>query len=130
MDKAKLIEYWVETAEHDYGTMQHLYESGDYAWCLFIGHLVIEKLLKACYVKRHGVQAPFTHALLRLAELSGLEANDNTRATLTRLMQFHTRGRYPDVRREFYTRATKSFTTAQLQAIKETRQWLLKMLSA
>ena len=32
--------------------MQHLIKSKDYSWALFLGHLVIEKNLKAIYVKR------------------------------------------------------------------------------
>ena len=47
MQRDELVQYWMETADRDHVTMQHLYESGDYNWCLFIGHLVIEKLLKA-----------------------------------------------------------------------------------
>ena len=129
MDKEELIQYWVETSAHDHPTMLHLYESGDYAWCLFVGHLVIEKLLKACYVKRHGVQAPKIHSLPRLAELAELQVDANTKATLVRLTQFNMRGRYPDTRREFYKRSTKEFTTSQLMAIEEIRKWLLTIVS-
>ncbi len=93
MGKEELIKYWVETSEHDHGPMEHLYASGDYAWCLFVGHLVIEKLLKACYVKRHGVQAPKIHSLPRLAELAELQADASTKATLVRLTQFNMRVR-------------------------------------
>ncbi|MEI6091420.1 MAG: hypothetical protein WCR42_13275 [bacterium] len=31
--------------------MEHLFESGDYSYSLFIGHLVLEKILKAHFVK-------------------------------------------------------------------------------
>ena len=51
MTKDEHIIYWKETAEKDYQTMKHLFQTGDYNWALFIGHLVIEKLLKALYVK-------------------------------------------------------------------------------
>ena len=50
MDKNELIKYWIRTSERDYNTMLNLYESKDYHWSLFIGHLVIEKLLKALYI--------------------------------------------------------------------------------
>lgn len=30
MEKQELIDYWVQTSENDYLTMQHLYDSGDY----------------------------------------------------------------------------------------------------
>ena len=59
MNKLELIKYWEETSDKDYITMQHLYNSGDYHWSLFIGHIVIEKLLKACYVKFNDYKQAF-----------------------------------------------------------------------
>ncbi len=56
-------------------TMQHLFESKDYHWSLFIGHLVLERLLKANIVKRTNEHAPHSHDLRRLAKLSGMEFN-------------------------------------------------------
>ncbi len=63
----KIIEYWKDSSNQNYITMQNLLKSKDYSWALFIGHLVIEKLLKALYVKKHQKYAIFTHDLLRLA---------------------------------------------------------------
>jgi hypothetical protein len=41
MDKNKHIEFWKETSDKDYITMLNLYDTKDYHWALFIGHLVI-----------------------------------------------------------------------------------------
>jgi HEPN domain-containing protein len=68
MDKEAMINYWVQTANRDYKTMMNLFKSKDYHWSLFIGHLVIEKLLKAIYVKNVDNNPPRIHDLLRLAE--------------------------------------------------------------
>jgi hypothetical protein len=46
MDKVELIIYWKETSDKDYDTMRHLFNTGDFHWSLFVGHIVIEKLLK------------------------------------------------------------------------------------
>lgn len=35
-----IVQYWVETSEKDYRTMQVLLKSGDYSWALFMGYLV------------------------------------------------------------------------------------------
>jgi HEPN domain-containing protein len=51
MTKEEVIHFWVESSDKDFQTMSHLYLSGDYMWSLFIGHLVIEKLLKAYYIR-------------------------------------------------------------------------------
>ena len=49
----RIVDYWKESSVQNYVTMCNLYTSKDYNWALFIGHLVIEKLLKAIYVKRN-----------------------------------------------------------------------------
>ena len=50
-DKDKIINYWIESSDNNYQTMENLFSSKDYHWSLFMGHLVIEKLLKGIYVK-------------------------------------------------------------------------------
>lgn len=47
----KIVQHWIDTSEKDYKTMQNLLKSGDYSWAMFLGHLVLEKLLKAHYVR-------------------------------------------------------------------------------
>ena len=49
-NKEKVVQHWKESSDKDYRTMQNLLKSGDYSWALFLGHLVLEKLLKAHYV--------------------------------------------------------------------------------
>lgn len=73
LDKAKLIKYWTEGSDDDFETMMTLFNSKSFSWSLFIGHLMIEKLLKAYYVKVKSDYPPYIHNLLRLAEKSDLE---------------------------------------------------------
>jgi len=42
----------------------HLFEKGDYTWSLFIGHLVLEKLVKAWYIKNTPDLPPLIHDLV------------------------------------------------------------------
>ena len=44
-DKEKIINHWVKNADDDYDTMIAMFDSKRYSWSLFLGHLVIEKLL-------------------------------------------------------------------------------------
>jgi len=67
----KTYSYWIARSDKDFDTMIHLYDSRDYHWSLFIGHIVIERLLKACVVRSTKKHAPFTHDLTKLADLSG-----------------------------------------------------------
>jgi len=51
MTKEELIRYWIDSSDKDFKTMKNLFRSKDYSWALFVGHLVIEKLPKAYYIK-------------------------------------------------------------------------------
>jgi len=56
--------------------MNHLFEKKDYTWALFVGHLIIEKLLKAYYVKNVDNTPPFTHNLITLSKKSGIKLSE------------------------------------------------------
>jgi len=71
-DIEKTYNHWINTSDKDYITMIHLYNTKDYHWSLFLGHIVVERLLKASVVKRISDHAPFTHDLTKLAKLTGL----------------------------------------------------------
>ena len=47
MEKQKIIESWISSADDNYKSMVNMFNAREYIWSLFIGHLVIEKLLKA-----------------------------------------------------------------------------------
>ena len=63
---------------------------------LFFCHLVIEKSLKAHFVKTNGDMAPRTHNLVILSDNSGLELDEDTQIFLGILMKYQLQGRYPD----------------------------------
>lgn len=72
----KIVKHWLDSADNNYTTMQNLFVSKDYNWSLFMGHLVIEKILKAIHVNKLQQHAIFTHDLLRLSGKIGLEITD------------------------------------------------------
>jgi HEPN domain-containing protein len=46
----KIVKHWIETSDDDFNTMLSLYNSKSFGWALFLGHISIEKLLKAHFV--------------------------------------------------------------------------------
>jgi HEPN domain-containing protein len=50
MDREKYITYWIEESDKDAAVMRSLFENEYRTWALFIGHLVLEKLLKAFFL--------------------------------------------------------------------------------
>lgn len=123
-----VIQYWVESSDKDYQTMNNLYKSGDYNWSLFLGHLVIEKLLKAIYVKHRHTHAVFGHDLLRLATKTELALSDEQQDCLDRLTTFNINARYDSYKQDFFKLCTQEFTDKWIQEINTLREWLKNQL--
>jgi len=123
MTQEEHIKYWLDSAEHDLETLDALYETGKYDWSLFIGHLVLEKLLKAIFVKNNDNKIPpKLHNLVRLAEESHLKIDNNKKIILDKINDFNIEVRYPDYKNEFYKTCTKEFAEENLIEIKELYQ--------
>ena len=71
MTKDEIITYWISSSNKDFKAMRSLSKNGHYAWALFLAHLVLEKLLKAVYVKYVDINIPFTHDLTKIAATFG-----------------------------------------------------------
>ena len=109
------IKYWLNSAAHDLDTAEHLFKSGKYDWCLFIGHLVLEKTLKALFVfKNDNKVPPKIHNLVRLAKLSKIGLTQEQEIFLGDVNDFNLQTRYPDYKQQFYKKCTKSFTDEYL----------------
>jgi len=120
------IGYWLDSAKHDLDTAQDLFDKGRYDWCLFIGHLVLEKTLKGFFIKSTGDTAPFTHSLPYLAERAGLQLSNKQVELLEKVTDFNLEARYPDAKLSFYNLCTKDFTEPYFKDIREFREWMLK----
>ena len=128
IDFEKIVKHWIETSDEDFQTMLSLCDSKSYGWSLFLGHISIEKLLKAVYIKKHKKHAPFLHNLYRLAELSELDLSDDRADWLDKITSFNLNARYDDYKREFYSICTKDFTNEWIEKIKILRIWIKQML--
>lgn len=120
----KTCNHWIVTADKDFETMQHLIKSGDYPWALFIGHIVIEKLLKAAVVHKTKAYAPFTHDLLRLAKLTEIEFLSDQLDWMDTITTFNLNTRYDSYKQLFYLRCTSEFTNEWFEKIKLLRSWI------
>jgi HEPN domain-containing protein len=128
MTKEEVIQFWLESSDKDFQTMDHLYVSGDYMWSLFIGHLVIEKLLKAYYIRRKDESYPMIHNLLRIAEKAGLELNEEQQIFFSTVTGFNINARYDDYKQSFYQKCTQDFAAIWIEKIKDQRLWIKSLL--
>ena len=127
-DKNKIIEFWIVSSNDDYETMLAMYDSKRFSWSLFIGHLVIEKLLKAYYVKVKEKYPPYLHNLIRLANDSGIELSEHLKYQLTTITAFNLNSRYDDYKRSFQKKCTPDFTEKWIHTIQEIRTWMLELI--
>jgi HEPN domain-containing protein len=126
--KDKLIEYWIAGSDDDYETMIAMFDSKKFSWSLFIGHLMIEKLLKAYYVKVKSDYPPYIHNLLRLAEKAGLSLTDDIKKQLVTITAFNINARYDDYKMSFKKQCTTEFTVEWINKLKELRPWIKTLI--
>ena len=126
MDNIDLTKYWFESADSDYETMKVLYNNKKNTWCLFIGHLVIEKLLKGLYAKNNPDNpiAPKIHNLILLSQKANLEVPTEIREKIQTINTFNISARYDDYKKSFEAKCTDDYTKEQVRNIEEVQKWL------
>lgn len=122
------IKYWLDLAERDVPVAESMFEKGHYMWCLYIGHLILEKSLKATYVQQNQLTPPKTHDLLKIAKSANLTMNDETEEFLSKVNDFNIEARYPDYKSNFYKICTKEFAETNLKKILNIFEWIKKQI--
>jgi len=123
-----VVIYWKASSDQNYETMKNLLKTKDYSWALFIGHLVIEKLLKALYVKKAQKHAIFTHDLLRLANKIELPLTEEQEEWFDEVSTYNLNARYDNYKQDFHKKCTKEFTIERINRIENLRLWLTNQL--
>ena len=110
MTKEEHIDYWIKTAEHDIKAMQNIFNAGSYDWALFIGHLALEKISKALWVKNNiNNIPPKIHDLVKLSDEAQLVLSDPEKEFLLEVNDFNLETRYPDYKMDFHKKCTREF---------------------
>ena len=129
MNKQDHIDYWQRTANSDWTASEHLFEKGDYLQSLFFAHLVLEKLLKAHWVKDNSTDhPPRIHRLLSLKDKIQLNLPQDKINVLDDMEIFQMEGRYPDYHFRIAQLCTQQFTKILLERVKELKNSLLSNL--
>jgi|SRR3972149_7100067 len=124
IDIENIYKHWIVSSDNDYETLIHLFNSKDYSWSLFIGHIVIEKLIKASVVKSINDHAPFTHDLTKLAKLSNLGFSEEQLDWLDTITTFNLNARYDSYKQAFYKKCTPEYSREWIEKIKNLRTWI------
>lgn len=129
MDINEHIDYWFKSSESDLETANNMFKSKFYDWSLFVGHLALEKLLKAIWIKANNQMIPpKTHNLMKLAESSFLKLNEEQNEFLRLVNQFNLEARYQEVKDSFHKLANEEFANNNLIKLNEYHQWLKSLI--
>ena len=129
MDKKEHIDFWFHSALRDWEVVNDLVASGRYMYALFFAHLVVEKLLKAHWVKKHIENVPpRVHNLSSLYEQTDLELSEVIKDELPVISTWNIETRYQDYKDRFYQVATLQYTRKKLVIVKEIMEWLIRAL--
>lgn len=119
MHAEEVVRYWLKSSALDLEAASSLLKNKKYTHALFFGHLSLEKLFKACYVKKTGQHAPYTHDLIKLAREANLNLPKEHEEWLPEINTFNIRARYLDTKFQFFKKCTVAFTKAKFSKIEE-----------
>jgi HEPN domain-containing protein len=119
---------WINSSDENFDTMIDLYNSGRYSWSMFMGHLCIEKLLKAYFIKVEHTHCLNLHNLMRICELARLGLTHEQKDDFAMITTFNIKARYDDYKQNFYKKCTKEFADKWIEKIKSYRQWTKELL--
>jgi HEPN domain-containing protein len=129
MLKHEHVEFWKISSEKEWEVTENLFEKKNYPQSLFFGHLTIEKILKAHWIKDNISDFPArTHNLVRLAGQTTLTLTPDDLIFLDKMNDFQMESRYPDYHFTIYQICTPEYSLELLTEINRIRLWLLSQL--
>lgn len=117
---------WLEMAEYDLKTADHMLKAGRNIYVIFMCHLAIEKMLKAVFVETTGKTPPKTHDLILLSERSSVGFPREMSEFVGIVNNASVATRYPHDLSELKSSYPKKVAEEYLKKTKETTRWLKK----
>ena len=115
----KLVNYWQVTAAHDFDTMESLFKAKRYDASLFFAHIVLEKILKALVVEETKDHAPYTHDLVKLAQITQAVFDTQEIKFFDEVNDFNMESRYPEQKLEFYKTCTREYAQNYIKEVEK-----------
>ncbi len=120
----KTINNWVKIADYDLETAKAMNETGRYIYVAFTCQQCIEKLLKAIFVKQKKQAPVYTHNLVRLVELTGLELNKKQSDFINSLNAYYIKTRYTEEIDKLAKNLNKKKASELLENTEKLSKWL------
>ena len=109
----KGVKNWLESAQYDLETAEHMLKTGRYIYTVFMCHLALEKVLKAKVEEVTDRIPPRTHDLEYLMELEKLSSDEDTERFIAEITNLSIVTRYPSD----FQRMLKDFSRKRTELI-------------
>jgi HEPN domain-containing protein len=127
LDIQKQLAYWRDGAVEAFGAAQDMIlRDQRVLFGLFFVHLTLEKALKAYICRQTGQLPPRIHNLIRLAEIAGLNLDEEQIKIMAAVNEFNLEGRYPET---WMPPPTLDEAKEYLMRSKKVFEWLNNLLS-
>jgi len=120
-------EHWANQARYDFDKARAMFDSGRYLYVLFCCQQTVEKMLKSIIARHTRELPPRIHQLSRLAEVAGLEPDENRAGFLRELSAYYIQSRYPEEIANLASQVKKQEAKLVLDQTQEVLQWLNSM---
>jgi len=125
----KEVKNWLDSAQYDLDTAEHMLQTGRYIYTIFMCHLALEKILKAKVEEMAGKTPPKTHDLEYLVGLADLFPDEEMEKFIAEISNLSVVTRYPSD----FQAMLNDFSQARVESIltktKEVFQWIKKSLA-
>lgn len=119
-------EHWVELAQYDLRAAKHNFDSRTYLYVIFLYHLTLEKLLKACITEFTETFPPPIHDLNKLTRLAKIEFSDEFARFVSEMAQKSVPARYPESLKDF----SRNDAEHCLKQTRKVARWLEQKLKS
>jgi HEPN domain-containing protein len=124
--------YWLDMAEYDMETARAMLRTARFLYVGFMCHQVIEKVLKAYFVRVKRADPPYTHNLRMLAASCGLyeRLTDDQKDSMEMLAPLNIEARYPAYKQQMLRDMTEQRCTEILGRTEALYEWTKRLLSS
>lgn len=120
---------WIALAEYDLETARHMLETGRYLYVVFLCHLALEKMLKACVTEITQEIPAKTHDLIYLIKKSSLEIPQEMLEFIGKINTASIPTRYPEDLQRALKEYPRSVVENYLARAEQVIQWLQEQLN-
>ncbi len=129
MTKKEHIAFWKDGSLENWDTALFLHQGRQFAFALFAYHLVMEKLLKAHWVKDNVSNTPpRIHDLSELYRQTDLDLDFEQVDYLNLINSWNLEGRYPDYKKKVHKMASQTYLDHHFPKLEALKKCLLEKL--